>query len=537
VLKRSRSRPSAGRSPVTGTAPVLRLRAALPVAAGSGLLTYLAFPGHDLWALAPVGLGALVVATAGRRAASAALVGLVAGLALCLPLLSWAGVYVGLIAWLPLSLACALFTAVAGVLLAAISRLPGGAVLRAVCAAGAWVALEGLLARFPFGGFGWPRVAFSQADAPTLGLAAVGGAPLVSFAVATTGALLAAALLRALGAGPPGPRGTASGRRRRWVALPLLAAALATEGAGALVPRPTAPQVGTLQVAAVQGNVPRAGLDFNAQRRAVLDDHARETAALVDQVAAGRRPAPDLVVWPENSSDIDPFRNPDAYDEVQQATTAVKAPLLMGAVLQGRTGLRNTSLLWEPGVGPVASYDKRHPVPFAEYIPHRAFFRRITSAVDLVRADFVPGHRVGRIDAAGARLGVMICFEVVDDGLVSDTVDEGADLLVVQTNNATFGYTDESVQQLAMSRLRAVEHGRAVVHVSTVGRSALVEPDGTLLQETDLFTAAVLEHRLPLRTSATVADRLRRAGVPVEGVLAGLGLLGAAGGVLAARRR
>jgi apolipoprotein N-acyltransferase len=130
----------------------------------------------------------------------------------------------------------------------------------------------------------------------------------------------------------------------------------------------------------------------------------------------------------------------------------------------------------------------------------------------------------------------MICFEVVEDGLVDDTVDAGADLLVVQTNNATFGYSDENVQQLAMSRLRAVEHGRAVVHVSTVGTSALVMPDGTLVDPTALFTPAVVSGQVPLRTSLTVADRVRQAGVPVEGLLVALGLVGAAGGLLTSRR-
>jgi apolipoprotein N-acyltransferase len=524
--------------------PALRWPWAALVAVGGGLLLYLAFPGHDLWFLAPLGIGALVVATSGRRAWPAAGLGLLHGLAFFTPLLSWSGIYLGLIAWVPLSVACALSVALAGVLLAWTGRLELGgraggraggwwaAVLRAVAAAGAWTAVEALLARWPFGGFGWGRVAFSQADAPALGLAALGGAPLVSFAVALVGALLAQVLLARGGRRRPLTRG-----------LPLVAAAAAVLLAGSLVPRPTDAESGDLAVAAVQGNVPRAGLEFNAQRRAVLDNHVRATLGLADEVAAGRAPAPQLVVWPENSSDIDPLRNRDAYTEVQAAADAVDAPLVLGAVLVGDTPgtVRNSSLVWEPdsapsGGGVVDSYDKRHPVPFAEYIPHKDFFRLITDKVDLVVAQFVPGDRVGRLDVAGARLGVMICFEVVEDGLVDDTVDAGADLLVVQTNNATFGYSDENVQQLAMSRLRAVEHGRAVVHVSTVGTSALVMPDGALVDPTALFTPAVISGQVPLRTSLTVADRVRQAGVPVEGLLVALGLLGAAGGLVTSRR-
>lgn len=548
-------------TPVTG--PALRARWAVPVAVGAGLLLYLAFPGHDLWYLAPLGVGALLAAVTGRRTWRAAGLGLLTGLAFFLPLVSWSGIYLGLIAWIPLSVACALSVAVAGALMAWTSRLrwplAGArplptALLRAVTAAGAWTAVEAGFARWPFGGFGWGRLAFSQADAPTLGLAALGGAPLVSFAVALAGALLAQALLGLPGRGPAAMAATAAtagtARQPRAVVVSLTAAvaALAVSAVGALVPRPTAAQDGDLSVAAVQGNVPRAGLEFNAQRRAVLDNHVKGTLELAQRVRAGQAPAPQLVVWPENSSDIDPLRNADANSEIQAAADAVEAPIVLGAVLLGEEPgtVKNTSLVWEPdgttrdglgGVGGVAgAYDKRHPVPFAEYIPYKSFFRLITSKVDLVTAQFVPGDRVGRLDAGGAKLGVMICFEVVEDGLVDDTVDDGADLLVVQTNNATFGYSDENVQQLAMSRLRAVEHGRAVVHVSTVGTSALVMPDGALVDPTRLYTPAVISGQVPLRTSLTVADRVRQAGVPVEGLLSLLGLLGAAAGLLLGRR-
>jgi apolipoprotein N-acyltransferase len=206
---------------------------------------------------------------------------------------------------------------------------------------------------------------------------------------------------------------------------------------------------------------------------------------------------------------------------------------LVGAVLQRPADrLTNASIVWTPGAGPGELYAKRHPVPFAEYIPSRNFYRALSSKVDLVRQDFVAGHRVGTLDLGPAKVGVAICFEVAYDGLVRDTVRGGADLLVVQTNNATFGRTDEAVQQLAMSRLRAIEHGRAVAHVSTVGVSALIAPDGTMLTTSSLFEPAALEADLPLRTQLTWADRL---GAWPEAVLSVLGLLGLGLGI--ARRR
>ena len=555
--------PGTGPAASTGPSTALRPLVALAVAVGGGLLVYLAFPGHDLWALAPVGIAALVLAARGRRLRGGALVGVVFGLAMVAPLLSWTGVYLGPIAWLPLSVAESGYYALAGVGIVAVHRLGGvgrrgggrvaSAGLRVVGVAGVWTGAEALQARWPFGGFGWTRVVFSQADAPTAHLAALGGAPLVSFAVAAAGALLAEAVLAALGVrARPTPGGSVAraGSGSAAALLPALGAgvaAVAVVAVGAAVPTATGAQEGTLEVAGVQGNVPRAGLEFNAQRRAVLDNHVRVTRALVDQVAAGERERPDLVVWPENSSDIDPFLagNADAAAQIQASADAVGVPLLMGTLVHRADGrVDNTSLLWEPdGGGPTQSYVKRHPVPFGEYIPFRGFFRLITKKVDLVGVDFAAGTRVGVVPAAGTVAGVLICFEVVEDSLVADVVDgvrsdhgDGARLLVVQTNNATFGYTDESVQQLAMSRIRAIETGRAVVHVSTVGVSAIVMPDGTTSRRTSLFTPALVQAAVPLRTSATPATWLRRRGVDVEVLLAAAGLVVAGAGLVSGRR-
>ena len=560
--------PVHGAGPATGARPseALGLPAALAAAVGGGLLVYLAFPGHNLWALAPVGVAALVLAARGRRLRGGALVGAVFGLGLVAPLISWTGVYLGPIAWLPLSVAESGYYALAGAGIVAVHRLGHGrdrarggsgprrlasAAARVVGVAGTWTAAEALQARWPFGGFGWPRVVFSQADAPTAHLAALGGAPLVSFAVAASGALLAEAVLAALAALAVRGRSATSGPRSPSALLPSLGAglaAVAVVAVGALVATPTGAEDGTLEVAGVQGDVPRAGLEFNAQRRAVLDNHVRVTRRLAGEVAAGERERPDLVVWPENSSDIDPFLagNADAAAEIQASADAVGVPLLMGTLVYRADGrVDNTSLLWEPnGGGPVESYVKRHPVPFAEYIPYRAFFRLITKKVDLVGTDFAAGERVGVVPAAGTDVGVLICFEVVEDSLVADVVDgtradhdDGARAIVVQTNNATFGYTDESVQQLAMSRIRAIETGRAVVHVSTVGVSSIVMPDGSAPQRTALFTPAVVQEAVPLRTSATTATWLRRHGVDVEALLAAAGLVLVGAGLLTGRRR
>ncbi|WP_228386910.1 apolipoprotein N-acyltransferase [Ornithinicoccus halotolerans] len=482
----------------------------------AGLMLWLAFPAHGLWPLAFAGAGVLTLALAGCGPARGGLLGLVAGLACFVPLLSWSGIYVGATPWLALATLESLYVAAFGALLGQLQR---SGTVRPVAAGLAWVVTEFARATTPFGGFPWGRLAYSQADSPVLGLVSLLGTPGVAFAVVLAGALVARALQSLLG-------GAGSDRRARLLAVPAVGVAAAVVLAPALVPRPVDGE--PLQVMGVQGNVPEMTLEFNAQRRAVLDNHATATEAAAEQVAAGQRPAPDVVLWPENSSDIDPLTNDDAARVIEQAVAAVDVPLVVGAVLEGPgENVSNTSLLYVPGEGVVDAYTKRRPAPFAEYIPYRGFFRMFSDKVDLVARDFVAGQEVGVLQVPLADgplpLGVAICFEVVFDDVMRDSVRAGAEVMFVPTNNATFGFTDESVQQLAASRVKAVELGRSVAHVSTVGVSGLITPDGRVHEGTDLFSRAVMSAELPRRTELSWAVRLgpwpERVAVGALGVL------------------
>jgi apolipoprotein N-acyltransferase len=504
------------------------------LALAGGLVLVLAFPGYDLPALAVLGPAALALAVRGQRFRSGLWLGLVFGLAFFVPLLSWSGTYVGSFPWLALGVFQASYLALLGGATALTSRLRWWPVWTAAL----WVAAEALRGRFPFGGFPWGRLGFSQTEGPLLSLAAYGGVPLVSFAVALAGTLLAAAAVALHRARRAGRRGPAV----RTAALALAGAAVVPL-VGALawlpLPGPSLTEGGPTSTAAIiQGDVPRAGLDFNAQRRAVLDNHVQQTLELAQDVAAGEEPQPAVVIWPENSSDIDPYTNADAAREIDRAAAAIDAPILVGAVVEGPgENVSNTAIVWDPDDGPGDTYVKRHPVPFGEYIPYRSFFRLLSAQVDLVRRDFVGGDEVGVLDIGGVRLGDLICFEVVYDGLTADVVEGGAGMLVVQTNNATFGYTDESEQQLALSRLRAVEHGRSVVIAATSGISAVVAPDGSVLRSSRLFEPAVLVEEIAQRDATTLALRL---GSGPEWALAALGaaaLLGAVRPGLSRRRK
>lgn len=261
--------------------------------------------------------------------------GLLFGLAFFIPLLPWTGQLVGAVPWLALSLLCALWVALFGLLAVAVRNLPGWPLWFAA----AWSATEWGKASIPFGGFPWGRVAFGQGDSPMLGLARYGGAPLVSFAVAL-GAFAVTALgiemyrwWRSPSVGPDGARPMPS------VLLPgvcvcLVLFAMAISWQQVRHASHGATDGRTVTVAAVQGNVPRLGLDFNAQRRAVLDYHVKETVLLAQDVKAGKAPAPQFVVWPENSSDIDPIRNADAAEAINEAAQAIGVPILVGGVLR-----------------------------------------------------------------------------------------------------------------------------------------------------------------------------------------------------------
>ncbi|CCI53113.1 MAG: apolipoprotein N-acyltransferase [Tetrasphaera jenkinsii] len=512
--------------------PILPARLLLALAGGGAIA--LAFPGTNWWYSA--WLGCALVAAAGwcARWRTGLLTGLVGGLAYFIPSLSWSGVYVGKVPWFALATLEALYVAVMVAVVGPLQR-------RLVAARWGWAAYgivplgwvvgEWARSTTPFGGFPWVRLAFSQADSPLRTLASLGGAPLVTAGVATVGVLLyaaAVALRRRPGAAVLGIVAT-------------LAAAYLVGGLKVGLGGDAAPRMA--EIALVQGNVPKPGLDFNAERRAVLDNHVRETQKLATYLSRA-----DLIVWPENSSDIDPLRNLDAAAAINRARAAIPATFLIGAILEEPAPfVSNASLLYRPGEVDPERYIKQHPVPFAEYVPAKSFFRHFNSNVDLVRDGMAKGTQTGYFELSTdysspgqpytfAALPT-ICFEVAYDGLVRTSVTHRPDVpsvLIVQTNNATFGYTAESEQQFAISRLRAIEHNRSVVHVSTVGVSGFINADGTYANKSSLFTAYTASSNVELRSGITVADRIGRA--PEYVSLGGL-LLAWAGGAWAGRRR
>lgn len=476
----------------------------LIAAAVAGCLVFTSYEPLGWWPLAPVGIALLCWALRGASAKLGVWIGFVEALACYLCLLPWVGEFVGKMPYIALSTYLALYGLLLGAGGALISRWKYGYLTFPFY----YVTVEYVLSHWPFGGFAWVRLAWGQISGPLAALARYGGPTLVTFATAFIGACLAMLI-------PTTFKRTMNATGWKIPVAGVVVALVAGLGAGLTVNQPSA-TTGTAKVAAIQGNVPRMGLDFNAQRRAVLANHIRVTD---DLARSGQKP--DLVIWPENSSDVDPYEDATAMVGINNAVKAVGAPTLVGTITVDEVGDRNTMLVFDPNSGIGDHHYKKYLQPFGEYMPYRSFFRHFSSYVDMA-GDFKPGTGNGTVKMGSTTVGVATCYEVAFDQAYRDAVNNGAQILATPTNNATFGFTDMTYQQLAMSRMRAIELDRAVVIAATSGVSAMVTPDGKVSQKTQIFTPASLVQDMPLRNTVTFAAKF---GDIVEKSLAIIGLI------------
>ncbi len=482
------------------------------VAAASGFTLYLSFAPRPLWWLAPLAFTAFALVVHGRRFRGAFGYGFVFGVAFFLPLLTWLldflGPGFGPWPWLGLAMALAVYLGFGGAFATVVWNLPLGPLWAALVI----IALETPRAWFPFGGFPWGRVAFSQPEGAFLPLASIGGAPLVGLAVVLTGFGLAAVCLRVKAAGP----------RRSLVAASVLTLVPALAGLAVWPTIGTEAQDGELTIATVQGNAPDIGLALEGRRDELRSNHLAESARLLEQLKASNTKI-DLLIWPETAMAM---RSGDTGVDQMVRDYGIQA--IIGALVRLPDGsAQNSALVWDPVTGPGQRYAKQQLVPFGEYVPARELAELVTPFVDSV-ANMTPGDGANSaLSVAGTKVGVFICYETAFDYPARESVADGAELLVVPTNNAWYGPGEMSYQQLAMSRLRAVEHGRAVVVSATSGVSAIVAPDGSITASTSLFTADSLVGRVPLRQQTTLSDLL---GVTTEYGLLALAFAGVAGG-------
>jgi apolipoprotein N-acyltransferase len=498
--------------------PLLPLWAALPVAGASGPVLDAAFPDRGVWPLAFVGIALILVCLVGRSAWSAVLTGFVAGLAFYLTHIAWASLFLGFLPMTALSVLESLFWSLGALAITLAYRwMPrawptplGRLALLPIAVAGLWTAREAWSAVWPYGGFSWGRVAMSQSDSPFSPLFSWLGISGTTFVMVL---LVAVSIEAARLTGP-------SRLARAAVPVTLATAILA-------VPAFPADSDGTIRVAAVQGAA-KAGYFDGSTSAELIQAQLDATAPLFGKRA-------DVVLWPEGTTYADPLTDRYTAGVFDYVSEQLDAPLIAQGVTHRDGRYYNTAVLWQAGKGALDLYDKKHPVPFGEYIPDRAFWRPFApDLIDLIQRDYTPGTTDGVFDINGVIAGVNICFDIVDDEILTESVREGAQVIFASSNNADFGRTDESAQQLAIARIRAMELGRSVVNISTVGLSAIIAPDGTIVQQLPWYTPGTMLQDVPLSDHVTPAVLIGR---QIEWFVSALGLASILIAALTGRRK
>lgn len=514
--------------------PILPWWAAIVAAGVGGVVTDLAFPDLGWWPMVFPGIALVLVGLVGRGFWMGALVGFVYETAFYLVQIQWASHWVGPEPMIALAvLGGVFFAAGAGLIAIAYRWLPRAwpagwpeglnrLIVLPIAVAGLWTAREALYSVWPYGGFAWGRIGHSQIDSPLSDLYSWVGISGMTFLVVWLVALIIEAF------------------RFRGVMVYLRVLAPVALAAVLLVwPAWQLTQTGSMRVALVQGDGPAGYFDDRGPGD-LLAAQLATTAPLIDKVQAGEEHA-DLVLWPEGGSDWDP--QADAYTATiwDAVSDGMRAPLLGQAVTERADGtLYNTAILWQHGRA-LDTYDKRHPVVWGEYIPDRAFFSLfVPDLVSMIPREYAFGTTDAVMDIPTAngdvRAAVNICYDIVDDALLRESVMAGGRIILATSNNADFGRTDESAQQLEFARIRAAELGRSLVNVSTVGISAVIGADGRIVESLPWYEPGTIVADVPLYDTITPAAAFGRVTeIVVSGL--GVGLLAAAGIVLAVTRR
>ena len=503
--------------PAASVRPLVPLWLAVWFAAIAGVLMSISFPSLAIWPLALVAVALLIVCLDGRRLRSALLVTGVYGLVFYSMLVGWVARYLGPVPWVALAVVEGVLTAVALLPIALAYRWMPHAwprsrlILLPAIVAALWTVQELFIGNWPYGGFPWARLGMTQAEGPFAPVSSWVGVSGLSFLMVFAVALIVEVV-----------------RARAW-RRPL---ALVTPAVTALVLLflpvfPTA-HAGTMRIAAVQGNGPTGYFDTREQY-SVIDAQMAATERLEGEKA-------DLIVWPEGGVDYDPFQDASTARRLNRVVSWLDAPLLANAATERGKDIFNTSFLWTDEGTAAQLHDKRHPVPFGEYVPNREFFNALApDLIGLLQREYTPGTNPPLVKVGDVGVGLAICFDVIYDEVIREGVQRGAQVLVFQTNNADFRGTDENLQQLAFARMRAIETGRSVVNISTVGTSQIMRPDGSTVATLDADEAGALLEDVELRSGLT-AGVLLGPWIQLALVIGGSGALVAAG-VIARRRR
>lgn len=443
------------------------------LAVGGGLLVATSLPPMGFWPLAFPGLVLLDRSIAGAEPWVRFRRGWLFALAL-LWTTTWWMHELTLVGWVlagPL-LACILATA-----LAATPPWCG----RWLALPGTWVLFEAVKGRWPFGGVPLSALAIGQVAGPLAPVARVGGSLLVG-GVTVVAAVALAALLRRAWRQAAAAAGV--------VAVALVVAAVAPNGSG------TGEEV---RVAIVQGGGPQGTTALETDARDVFLAHLAASELVEGPV--------DLVVWPENTVDVEG----PLVDSADGAALAALAERLGATLIVGATegdeaadGFHNVAIAFGPDGRVVDRHEKERRVPFGEFVPFRSLIEPLAPAA-LPDRDAIVGTGEAVLDTPAGPLGVVISWEVFFADRARDAIGNGGEILLNPTNGSSFSGTQVQGQQVASSRLRALETGRWVLQAAPTGFSAVVTPEGEVLQRTGVSERRVLQDVVERRTGRTWA--------------------------------
>ena len=379
-------------------------------------------------------------------------------------ILSWSKTFVGVAPWILLSILQGLYLLPVG-LLAKYLKKPVALIF-------ALLIMDEVKNYLPFGGFGWTRIAFSQVESPLIQwVSAIGviGVSLftlmIAFVLISPNRYLITSLLIAL------------------IASPFIISNTTTAD--------------TLNVRAVQGGVPERGLSFNARAEAVLDNHIAVTLRDVHS-------SDDVIIWPENAIDVDPIRNDSARKKIESLQSTTKKPLIAGAILNEQV-LSNAAVLFDEDGLPRSTYIKRYLTPFGEYIPLRSLAALISPHVERV-TDFTPGNEYVFHEVKSVKISTVICYEILSDRIFRESA-KNSGFIAVLTNSATFAGSAEGEQQMAITRIRAIETGKNIVSVSTTGPSAFINYRGDVLEKLNDGEVGSISMAMEVKVENTLATQ------------------------------
>lgn len=453
----------------------LAARLRRPLAAlGGGLLLTLSIPPWGWWPLAFLGLALVDRSLAGASPGQRFRRGWLTGLGLLAPSTVW------LAAFTPPGYVfeVAGFATFLGVAFLAVPPTRW----RWLALPGAWAVFEAVKGRWPFGGVPLSELAVGQAAGPLAGPARIGGVLLVALVTVAVGVALSAAIERAWRPGA--------------IALVL---SLAVVGASAVAPK--GEDTGeTISVAYVQGGGEQGTVDEETDDREVFEAHLAASEA----VPVGT----DLTLWPENVVNVEgPVSDAVEGTELADLARRLDTTLVIGAVEgEGADRFRNSSIAYDADGDVVARYEKVRRVPFGEYVPLRDLLEGVAGNA-LPSKDAIVGEDTNTLDTPAGRVGVVISWEVFFGDRGRDAINgrgRPAELLLNPTNGSSYPGTQVQSQQVAFSRLRAIETGRWEVQAAPTGFSAFVSPTGDVFQRSAVSERRVEVREVPLRQGRTL---------------------------------